>query len=77
MFVPVWVDQVKENFGLQEAETPVIQWRRMLLEGPTLKDLQTAYEKLVEGGVPLDAKIEFLQWNSPKENFYIHASWQE
>lgn len=77
MFVPVWTDQTKNNFELQDAKTPAIQWRRMMLKSPTVEDLKTAYEKLMEEDIPKDATIEFVRWNAPDTNWYIHVSWQE
>ena len=79
MIVSVWDEHPgpKENMEIQEATIPKIQYRRMLIECPTLADLEKVREELINSGVPPHEKLEFSQWQKPKANWYIYASWTE
>ena len=79
MIIPIWEshESPKENLEIQESNIPAIQYRRMILQSPTVNDLSIVKEKMLEAGIPENAEISFSQWNTPSTNWYIYASWSE
>lgn len=61
--------------GFERAVTKPLNKARITLESPILSDLQKAAAEMMREGVPKDAMVGFHQWNKPKDNYYLIATW--
>lgn len=72
-----WESQPTEHLEVQGVDIPRTYRKRVLLMSPSVDDLGRARQQLLRAGAPGDARVHFVQWNTPPTNYYVVATWQE
>lgn len=72
-----WGGQPTEHLVVQGVDIPRTYRKRVLLVSPSVDDLGRARQQLLRAGAPGDARVHFVQWNTPPTNYYVVATWQD